>query len=93
MLDVTETKAESHWDGLEEQWQHQEKDAEIETGRQEACRGRPERRFMDVEKESMKVSGVKEEEFGEEKVKWRQMICCANPTPSPSERKSLVCLI
>lgn len=47
---------------------------------------------MDVEKESIKVAGVREE-LGKENVIWRQMICWANPTPSPPERKSLVCLI
>ena len=38
-------------------------------------RGRPKRRFMDVVKEDMKVVAVREEE-AEDRVRWRQMICC-----------------
>ncbi|KAF7641470.1 hypothetical protein LDENG_00280470 [Lucifuga dentata] len=41
-------------------------------------RGRPKRRFMDAVKEDMKLVDVREEE-AEDRVRWRQMICCGDP--------------
>ena len=38
---------------------------------------RPKRRFIDVEKEDMKLVGVREE-HGEDRVRWRQMIRCGD---------------
>ncbi|KAI5085367.1 hypothetical protein C0J45_23151, partial [Silurus meridionalis] len=41
-------------------------------------RGKPRRRFMDVVREDMQVVGVKEADV-EDRVVWRQMICCGDP--------------
>ena len=41
-------------------------------------RGRPERRFMNVLKENMKLVGVGEEDV-EDRVRWRWMIRCSDP--------------
>ena len=40
-------------------------------------RGRPQRRCMDVEKEDMKLVGMRKED-AEDKLRWRRMICCGD---------------
>ena len=42
---------------------------------------RPKRRFMDVEKGDMKLVAVTEED-AEDRVRWREMICCQTETRS-----------
>ena len=49
-------------------------------------RGRPKRRFMDVVKEDMKLVGVREED-AEDRVRWRQMICCGVPKGKSQKKK------
>lgn len=41
-------------------------------------RAKPKWRFMDVEKEDMKLVRVREEDT-EDRVRWRQIICCGDP--------------
>lgn len=41
-------------------------------------RGRPERRFVDVVKDRIKVGGVRVKD-AEDGTKWRRMICCGDP--------------
>ena len=52
------------------------KDGEVGTARQDAWR-RPERRFMDVVKEDMKLVDVREGD-AEDSGRGRQMICCGD---------------
>ena len=42
-------------------------------------RGSPKKRFMDVLKEDTKLVGVKEDNAEEDRVRWRQRICCGDP--------------
>ena len=49
-------------------------------------RGRPERRFMDVVKEDMKVVSVKEE-TAEDRARWRQLIRRGDSCTEKTKRK------